>query len=302
MSDSEPNKPDVVPQFIEEEYHFSEDEPEMGSFDPLQTQPITEQSTPPASGEAPKRKLSFPDMSQVFQKVKIKPILDAIQQNFILRVSLIVVLVLLLTAIIYRCSSNPLAEKTNQKMASIPVQHTSTKPQEVIISQVPTVTFAPKSQPSTGGSDMTNSQFQRLEKANAELQSQIRDMSSQMTNLRNNVDTTTASLKVVAEQLAQLATTIGNEAQKTAGLADLIKQQKNPFSVAKMDLPVPQLQCALQAIIPGRAWLLCSNGETLTVSQGTQVSNYGEIRYIDAQTGQVLTSSGQTITFSQEDR
>ena len=68
-----------------------------------------------------------------------------------------------------------------------------------------------------------------------------------------------------------------------------------------MEAVVPQIQCALQAIIAGRAWLVCSNGETLTVRQGTQVYNYGEVRYIDAISGQVLTSSGQTITFSQED-
>ena len=123
-----------------------------------------------------------------------------------------------------------------------------------------------------------------------------------MSNLRSNVDTTTASLKLVAEQLSQLATTIGNEAQKSAALAEQIKQQqKNPFGATRMEAVVPQIQCALQAIIAGRAWLVCSNGETLTVRQGTQVYNYGEVRYIDAISGQVLTSSGQTITFSQED-
>jgi hypothetical protein len=37
------------------------------------------------------------------------------------------------------------------------------------------------------------------------------------------------------------------------------------------------------------------------VRQGTQLTNYGEISYIDATKGQVLTSSGRTINFSQDD-
>lgn len=302
MSDSEKNNPEEEHRFPEEEYHFNEEEPEMGSFDALQPQKVSEQPAPSTSETEPKNKWSFPDISNLLQKVKIKPILDVIQQSFMLRIGLIVFLVLLITVVIYRCSSDPLAEKTNEKIASIPVSHSVDKPQEVVVSQVPAVTFRSKSQVSTSEPDMTNGQFQRLEKANADLQSQIRDLSSQMSNLRSNVDTTTASLKVVAEQLSQLATTIGSEAKKTAGLAELLKQQKNPFAAAKMEMPVPQLQCALQAIIPGRAWLLCSNGETMTVSQGTQIPTYGEIRYIDAPSGQVLTSSGQTIAFSQEDR
>lgn len=303
MSDPEKNNPEEEHSFPEEEYHFNEEEPEMGSFDDtLQPQKTPEQPAPSASETEPRKKWSFPDISNLLQKVKIKPILDVIQQSFMLRIGLIVVLVLLITVVIYRCSSDPLSKKTNEKIAPIPVSHSVAKPQEAVVSRVPTVTFRSQSQVSTSGSGMTDGQFQRLEKANADLQSQIRDLSSQMSNLRSNVDTTTASLKVVAEQLSQLATTIGSEAKKTAGLAALLKQQKNPFAAARVEMPVAQLQCALQAIIPGRAWLLCSNGKTMTVSQGTQIPTYGEIRYIDAPSGQVLTSSGQTIAFSQEDR
>ena len=305
MSDPEKNNPKEEPgslkedsSFPDEEYLFSEEEPTMGSFDALQPQQSSEQ----AAASPSKKSLSFPEISKLFEKIKIKPILDAVQQNFMLRIALIVILVLLITVLLYRCSANPLAEKTTEKIAAIPVQHTISKPQEVIVSSVPAVTLRSKSQSSYSGSGMTEDQFQLLEKVNSDLQSQVRDLSSQMSNLRSNVDTTTSSLKLVAEQLSQLATTIGNEAQKSAALAEQIKQQqKNPFGATRMEAVVPQIQCALQAIIAGRAWLVCSNGETLTVRQGTQVYNYGEVRYIDAISGQVLTSSGQTITFSQED-
>ncbi|GEM_PF-4405960 len=303
MSDPEKNNPKEEPgslkedsSFPDEEYLFSEEEPTMGSFDALQPQQSSEQ----AAASPSKKSLSFPDISKLFEKIKIKPIIDAVQQNFMLRIALIVILVLLITVLLYRCSANPLAEKTTEKIAAIPVQHTISKSQEVIVPSVPAVTL--RSQSSYSGSGMTEDQFQRLEKVNSDLQSQVRDLSSQMSNLRSNADTTTASLKLVAEQLSQLVATIGNEAQKSAVLAEQIQQQqKNPFGATRMEAVVPQIQCALQAIIAGRAWLVCSNGETLTVRQGTQVYNYGEVRYIDAISGQVLTSSGQTITFSQED-
>jgi intracellular multiplication protein IcmG len=57
----------------------------------------------------------------------------------------------------------------------------------------------------------------------------------------------------------------------------------------------------IQAVIPGRAWLIATNGATLTVSQGTAIPGYGIVKLIDPVQGKVTTSSGQIIRFSQED-
>ena len=57
----------------------------------------------------------------------------------------------------------------------------------------------------------------------------------------------------------------------------------------------------IQAVIPGRAWLVSSQGLTITVREGTSVPGYGIVKLIDPNQGRILTSSGRTITFSQQD-
>jgi intracellular multiplication protein IcmG len=302
MSDTEKNIPEEkdVHSFPEEEYHFNEEEPDLSSFDAAPPQAASS-SAEPVSTEK-KKGLPIPDFAKLFEKINLKPVLGVLQQNFALRIGLIVMVVLVLIGVIYRCSVDPLAEKINEKPASIPVSHTTiVKPHPVTVSTVPTLKIQSTIPNSSHPIAINSDQVSQLQKANEDLQSQMRDLTSQISNLRNNVDTTTASLKVVAEQLAQVAETVSNQAKVNAGLAELMKQSKNSYGPKKLAMPVQQIQCALQAIIPGRAWLVCSNGETLTVSQGTRISDYGIVRYIDATNGRVLTSSGQTITFSQED-
>jgi intracellular multiplication protein IcmG len=48
----------------------------------------------------------------------------------------------------------------------------------------------------------------------------------------------------------------------------------------------------VQAIIPGRAWLEDSQGQTITVANGDEVPGFGQVTNIDPQNGVVLTSSG----------
>ena len=61
------------------------------------------------------------------------------------------------------------------------------------------------------------------------------------------------------------------------------------------------LRYAVKAVIPGRAWLLASNGSTLTVRRGTPIQGYGVVTGIDAVRGYVFTSYRKLIRFSQED-
>jgi intracellular multiplication protein IcmG len=62
-----------------------------------------------------------------------------------------------------------------------------------------------------------------------------------------------------------------------------------------------RLKYYVQAVIPGRAWLIATNGATLTVREGTLISGYGVVKLIDPTQGRVLTSSGRIIRFSQSD-
>lgn len=303
MTDSEKNIPlgkapsEEGHSLFEEEYNFNEDAMDLHSLDSSQPQPTSEQ---PAAAE-PKKSMSFEGVLKIFDTIQIKPLLDILKQNFAVRIGLIVFFVILLVAIIYRCSSDPLSKKVVEKIPSIPVTHAQSQTKEVVISRVPAVTMGPKKASMANEPAISQDQFSRLERVNSDLQAQIRELSGQMTSVRSNADTTAASLRMVADQLAQLAVTVANESKVSAGLVEQLKQQKKPFGFRKMKMPSQQVNCVLQAIIPGRAWLICSNGETVTVSQGTRIGDYGIVRYIDAPNERVLTSSGQTITFGQED-
>jgi intracellular multiplication protein IcmG len=53
----------------------------------------------------------------------------------------------------------------------------------------------------------------------------------------------------------------------------------------------------LQAAIPGRAWLMRSDGANVTVSLGDKIPGYGTIVGIDPNEGVVQTSSGANIKY-----
>ena len=57
----------------------------------------------------------------------------------------------------------------------------------------------------------------------------------------------------------------------------------------------------IQAVIPGRAWLIATNGSTLTVREGSTIPGYGIVRKIDPNLGKVFMSTGKVIRFSQLD-
>ena len=48
----------------------------------------------------------------------------------------------------------------------------------------------------------------------------------------------------------------------------------------------------LRAVVPGRAWLVNPAGETMSISKGTVISNYGTVKDIDSDNGKILMSSG----------
>lgn len=308
MSDPDSFKPE------DDEYHFSED-PDMSSFEAQTPSTVQPQATNDQSAAAePKKKFSIPDFSKIWVNnpvfAKIKPLIELIQQKFYLRVSLIVILVLLIVALFYRCTSNPIAEKSKEKIKSTPVVHTQAgKSHEIIVSSVPAVNIGQKTainpvstNNATEDLTMHRDRLSLLEKEQTDLQAQISTLSAQMLTLNSNINTTATNLKQISDQLSQLTTVVQNEAKAQAELVDKMeKQAKMGFGPGRMGLPGQQVQYFLQAIIPGRAWLVSSEGETLTVSRGSPLGNYGKVSFIDAASGRVLTSSGQTITFSRDD-
>lgn len=79
-------------------------------------------------------------------------------------------------------------------------------------------------------------------------------------------------------------------------------QVASPAASAQMmakPAPEPKSSYAVQAIIPGRAWLKSDAGETVTVAEGDTLKNYGRIIKIDPYDGVVqIDVGGRTVSLS----
>lgn len=133
-----------------------------------------------------------------------------------------------------------------------------------------------------------------------------RYIQSDLTSLKNQVNT-------VGSDVANLNTQISKLSQSVTELTELVNKQsmvisdlvvrtkKKPVKRKVVRVPVRVINYDVQAVIPGRAWLIASNGSTLTVRVGTKVPGYGVVKLIDSIQGRVITSSGRIIRFSQKD-
>ncbi|MCR9192456.1 MAG: DUF3450 domain-containing protein [Gammaproteobacteria bacterium] len=288
-------------KFDEEEYHFVDD-PDMSSYEEPAPDTAGAESAEPQASESE----TETPLSKIVQFVK--PAWDMVQQNFILRTSLLVVSVVVVVSVIYRCSSNPLSEKISKKASS--AASTQAKITPTISTQPKVTSAAPAlavSQPSIRSKtvEMQSAAQEKIaafEKTQANLQSQIGVLSNQLAGMNTNFSTMMTNLKLLNDQVTQLAQTVEAQSKMTTALNEKIKQRERKVVMNKRpSMPTQVVRYALQAVIPGRAWLISTSGSTLTVREGTKIANYGVVRYIDAKRGRVLTSSGQVIRFAQDD-
>lgn len=147
---------------------------------------------------------------------------------------------------------------------------------------------------------------------------QLTTLEQQQQTLGAEVVSMTTQLGTVSTALTDVTTKIAELNQMVVALNEKIDAQSRELirlESLRLSPPIPKTRPVvrrpiqrepvvtyyLQAIIPGRAWLIATNGATLTVRQGTKVNGYGAVRLIDPKQGRVIMSSGRTIQFSQAD-
>lgn len=74
--------------------------------------------------------------------------------------------------------------------------------------------------------------------------------------------------------------------------AALVKKHKKPR------IALPTYHYVLQAIVPGRAWVMDNHHVMHTIALGDTLPDYGQVQFLDADRGTVITSSGKVIGFS----
>lgn len=139
-----------------------------------------------------------------------------------------------------------------------------------------------------------------IEASQQTVQSEVSSMSQQVGNVNNNVNALNAQIT----KLNQMITDLNTQVVKQSEVINVLMERTKPKPVkrvVRVRTVAPQIIYYINAVIPGRAWLIGTNGSTLTVREGTKIAGYGTVKLIDSMQGRVLTSSGRVIRFSQED-
>ena len=165
-----------------------------------------------------------------------------------------------------------------------------------IVTTVPTQTIQPTV--TVNNSDLTR-KVSAIEISQQSVRSEVSSVSQQVGSVNSNINN-------LNNQIANLNQVIGNLSNQMAKQSEEINVLMSRSQPKRVIKPVHQaiikpIVYYLQAVIPGRAWLIGTNGSTLTVREGTKIAGYGMVKLIDSIQGRVVTSSGQVIRFSQED-
>ncbi len=122
-----------------------------------------------------------------------------------------------------------------------------------------------------------------------QLQAQVQQLTNALNQARAQQQQSNQSLMILVSQVQQLTAQV-----KALTQPKLVKVGK---AAPKVDL-APVITFQLRAVVPGRAWIVGSDGQSQSVAVGDHVDQYGTVQSIDADAGVVITTSGKTIKFS----
>lgn len=187
---------------------------------------------------------------------------------------------------------------TNQKTVIAPVPSSMSVPPPAVVEPQPDIVPPPKSLPAPEPSSDLQSKMSTIELNQENLTSEVSTANGKIESINTNVEMLTAKITELNQAIATLSDKLEAQSHEVEKLS--IKPLARPNKhIAKR---VRQyLRYYVQAVIPGRAWLVGTNGSTLTVREGSTIAGYGLVKLIDPNQGRVITSSGQVIRFSQDD-
>lgn len=283
-------------KFNEEEYHFVDD-PEFFSTGE-EVAPESELRAEVAS----EKSASPPNRFQALW-AQADPLIELVKNNFAVRVGIIGVAIFILILMIYRCTSH--SNIPAHKMTASEQAHQQAA-RNTVVQNPATIhpAMAVMENPGATTHRYADEKLALLQTEERNLENQVSVLNQQVTTMGERVNIMADNLKQLSDQMAQLAVAVGEQTKITTDLAAQLKphlEKNKAVQRERRSFSMPPVRYFLQAVIPGRAWVLNSNGDTLTVREGTRIADYGVVRYIDAKRGRVLTSSGKMIKFSQDD-
>ncbi len=140
------------------------------------------------------------------------------------------------------------------------------------------------------------------QKLNA-LQYSSNQSSRKISNIDNNLGDLKNSVEALNSKIISLnsnITLLSQEIQNQQEMINKLKKPKKKLVRKNITRQAPR-QYFIQALIPGRAWLRTTRGDSITVVVGTRIRGLGVVQLIDPQDGQVIMRTGKVIKFSSSD-
>ncbi len=180
--------------------------------------------------------------------------------------------------------------KTVPKPPPAPQKTTPVQPSQ----PVPAIVSAPRDEPSSDISKKVAS----LEISQQSIRDDISNITGQMGTVSGNVGELSDKISEINQNIQILMNKLDKQASELHRLRMAHQAKKKP---PRKVIVAPKVTWNVQAVVPGRAWLIASNGSTLTVRKGSTVPGLGTVRMIDTEQGKVIMRSGRVIGFSPHD-
>lgn len=130
-------------------------------------------------------------------------------------------------------------------------------------------------------------------------ESDIDQLNTTISTQQQNMDQMQNSINTLQESVSTLNATINDLSQKlTVALSKLPEKRVKPVVQPTPIAQPPRPTYTIRALVPGRAWLQASDGQTMTVVNGDQVPAYGAVQDIDINAGQVVLTDGTIIGYN----
>jgi intracellular multiplication protein IcmG len=222
------------------------------------------------------------------------------KQNDVMRKALIVIGIVIFIMVAYKIIVSfyfsGKKEVAQTKPSIPPVTQVTPQPVQQTTSVTPVPT--PVQQTVIESDPDLKKKVSAIELMQQSVRSEITSVSDQVNSVSNNINALNAQIS----KMNQIIESLSAQVTKQSEVINVLIVKSQPKRVVKVARPMVQrIFYYIQAVIPGRAWLIGTNGSTLTVREGSKIPGYGVVKLIDSIQGRVLTSSGQVIRFSQDD-
>lgn len=224
-----------------------------------------------------------------------------IKKNALIAIGLIIFIMVMYKLVGYLFTHKTESVAVKKNTTTTITQVSQPEVPETIMASVPVqpVTPQPVVQPMiTENTDLTK-KVTAIEISQQNVRSEVSTVSQQVGVVNNNVNNLNNQIASLNQVINNLSSQLAKQSDEIGVLMARTQPKKIVTHIIKTSTPA--LIYYIQAVIPGRAWLIGTNGSTLTVREGTKIAGYGIVKLIDPLEGRVVTSSGQVIRFSQED-